>query len=141
MTKESKKLYRSRDDKVIAGVCGGLGEYFNIDPILIRIGFILLFLSAGIGLLLYILLAIILPKEPIDSERVEEPKEKEIGKLEYCPLDKRTIFGLFITFIGFLLLLEEFFPGEWINWSILWAIALIFLGFIIAFRKEKSSCL
>ena len=46
-----KKLYRSKTNKKLAGVCGGLGEYFNVDPTLIRLAAILLFVCAGVGLL------------------------------------------------------------------------------------------
>jgi phage shock protein C len=55
------KLYRSRTDSRIAGVCGGLGEYFDIDPTLIRLIFVLLALTGGHGVLLYIILWIVVP--------------------------------------------------------------------------------
>jgi phage shock protein C len=57
-----KKLKRSRKNRMLAGVCGGLGEHFNIDPTLVRIGFVLLGLSSGFGIVLYIILAIIIPE-------------------------------------------------------------------------------
>jgi|APEBP8051073302_1049394.scaffolds.fasta_scaffold01111_5 phage shock protein PspC (stress-responsive transcriptional regulator) len=64
-TSAMKKLYRSKSDKKIAGVCGGLGKYFGIDPTVIRIGFVLLALPGGLpGVLPYLLLAIIIPQEP-----------------------------------------------------------------------------
>ena len=59
-----KKLYRTRNDKKICGVCGGIAEYFNIDPTLIRIGWTLLAICAGSGVLAYILCAIIMPEKP-----------------------------------------------------------------------------
>lgn len=60
-----KKLYRSGNDKIIAGVCGGLGEYFNIDPLLVRVIFLVLFVvSLGFMTLGYILLWILLPRNP-----------------------------------------------------------------------------
>ncbi len=58
-----KKLYRSNADRVLAGVCGGVGEYFGIDPALLRLGFAALFVLGGSGLLAYILAAVIIPKE------------------------------------------------------------------------------
>jgi phage shock protein C len=62
---ESKKLYRSNTDKMIAGVCGGLGQYFGVDPTLIRLIFALLVVfGVGSGVLLYIVLAIVIPLEP-----------------------------------------------------------------------------
>ena len=56
-----RKLYRSRNDSRIAGVCGGLGEYLDIDPTLIRLIFVLLALTGGHGVLLYIILWLIVP--------------------------------------------------------------------------------
>ena len=60
---EPKKLYRSRRDRMICGVCGGVAEYFNIDPTLIRLGLVLLACS-GSGLLAYFIAAIIIPDSP-----------------------------------------------------------------------------
>ncbi len=58
-----KRLYRSRDNRMLGGVCGGLAEYFNIDPTLVRLAFLLLFLAAGSGPLLYLVMWIIVPEE------------------------------------------------------------------------------
>lgn len=61
-----KRLYRSRDDRMFAGVAGGLGSYLGVDPTLLRLAFAALTLvSAGIGLLAYLALAIIVPLEPV----------------------------------------------------------------------------
>jgi phage shock protein PspC (stress-responsive transcriptional regulator) len=60
----SKRLYRSRKDRKIAGVCGGLAEYFNVDPVLIRILWVVLVLGAGTGILAYILFWLIVPEAP-----------------------------------------------------------------------------
>ena len=56
---------RSRNDRMITGLCGGLGECFNIDPSWIRIALVLLFLTTGLGLLAYLIAYIIVPKEPV----------------------------------------------------------------------------
>ena len=58
----AKKLYKSTSDKKLFGVCGGIAEYFDIDPIIIRIIFIVLLFGYGSGLLVYLLLAFLLPK-------------------------------------------------------------------------------
>jgi phage shock protein C len=58
------KLYRSQDDKMIGGVCGGLAEHFKIDPSLVRLAFALLFFLGGHGLLVYLILWIIIPPVP-----------------------------------------------------------------------------
>ena len=57
----NKRLYRVEDGKMLCGVCGGIAEYFNVDPTLIRLGFALFCLAGGCGLLAYIAAAIIMP--------------------------------------------------------------------------------
>lgn len=85
-----KRLYRSRTDRMIWGVCGGLAKYFNVDPTLVRVVFVLLALMSGFGIIAYIILAIVVPLEGSKSatpkevvrENVEEMKEsaQEFGK-------------------------------------------------------------
>ncbi len=58
-----KKLYRVRDCKVLAGVCGGIGAYFNVDPTLIRVAWALL-AATGSGVLAYLICALVIPQEP-----------------------------------------------------------------------------
>jgi len=60
----AKKMYRSVEDRKIAGVCGGIGEYFDIDPTLVRLLTVALVLAGGSGVLAYILAWIIIPKAP-----------------------------------------------------------------------------
>ena len=62
---EQKRFYLSTTDKKLAGVCGGIAEYFDVDPLLVRIAFIILFLGGGSGLLVYILLWLLAPKSPM----------------------------------------------------------------------------
>ena len=59
-----KKLYKSSTDKKLAGVCGGIAEYFNIDSTLVRLGWVVFSLLGGSGLLAYIIAAIIMPDSP-----------------------------------------------------------------------------
>lgn len=64
MKMENKRLYRSRKDRMICGVCGGIAKYFNIDPTLVRLAFVLIALWAGSGIFAYIIAAIIIPDDP-----------------------------------------------------------------------------
>lgn len=64
MAKQIKRLYRSKKDKVIAGVCGGIAEYFNIDPVIVRVIAVILAFIWGFGILGYIIAWIIIPKNP-----------------------------------------------------------------------------
>ncbi|AFD07840.1 PspC domain-containing protein [Solitalea canadensis] len=59
-----KRLYRNTDNKVISGVCSGLGEYFNLDPTIVRIIFLILFFGLGTGVLIYIILWVVMPEKP-----------------------------------------------------------------------------
>lgn len=68
-----KKLYRSRTDKKLCGVCGGVAKYFNMDPTIVRVLTVLLTLFVGGGLLAYIVCALIMPEEP--ENIVEEAPE------------------------------------------------------------------
>lgn len=58
-----KKLYRSDENKMLAGVCGGIAEYFGVDPTLIRLAWVVFSLLGGSGLLAYILAVIIIPRD------------------------------------------------------------------------------
>jgi phage shock protein C len=60
----TRKLYRSRTNRQLAGVCGGLAEYFNLDATLIRVLFVVLAVLGGSGLVIYLVLWIIVPREP-----------------------------------------------------------------------------
>ncbi len=62
---EPKRLYRSRRERKLAGVCGGVAEYFNLDPSLVRLGWIVIALAAGSGVIAYIIAAIVIPEEPV----------------------------------------------------------------------------
>jgi len=68
MSEQTKRLYRSRDERMIAGVCGGLGEYLNTDPTVIRIlFFVIILISFGAGLVLYLAMWLIVPEEPYNT--------------------------------------------------------------------------
>ena len=59
-----KRLYKSNSNKVIDGVCGGIGEYFNIDPTLVRLAWVVFCALGGSGVLAYIIMALIIPRQP-----------------------------------------------------------------------------
>ena len=67
----TKRLYRDPDNRFLAGACGGLGAYFDIDPVVLRIVFVLVFFVLGGGLLVYLLLWIILPKASTPAQKCE----------------------------------------------------------------------
>jgi len=69
MSEQIKRLYRSRNDRIIGGVCAGLGDFFGIDPVLVRLGFVAAVLLGwpGVGVLglAYLIMLIVVPEEPL----------------------------------------------------------------------------
>jgi phage shock protein C len=63
----TRKLYRSRSDRKLAGVCGGLAEFFSLDPTLIRVLFVILALAGGSGIVIYLAMWIMVPNQPQDA--------------------------------------------------------------------------
>ena len=68
-----KRLYRSRSDRSVAGVCGGIADYLGIDPTLVRIIWVLFAVAGGPGVILYVIMALVVPEEP---EFVQATAEK-----------------------------------------------------------------
>ena len=77
MSEATKKLYRSQSERWFAGVCGGLGNYFGIDPTLVRVLFVIFALTFGSGFLIYLVLWLIIPIEPETTGEVETTGETE----------------------------------------------------------------
>ena len=73
-----KRLIRSRDDKMLFGVCSGLADYLNIDPVIVRLAAVLLTLWNGVGLLIYLALALIMPQEAEITPKANAFDEEEI---------------------------------------------------------------
>lgn len=120
------KLYRSKNDKIIFGVCSGIANYFEIDPTLVRvITAVLLVIGAQFILSLYIILAIVLPEDP------NEKKQKVISKL-----NNSYMLGAGLVIIGVIMLLDSYNIVLWRN---LWPAILIIIGVIIIWEKNKKN--
>jgi phage shock protein C len=83
MIKE-KKLYRSQDNRMIAGICGGIGEYFEVDPNIIRILWMMFSFAGGAGVLAYIAAYIIIPERPYSRKKCDECGIIYETTAEYC---------------------------------------------------------
>lgn len=70
MTTQAKHLYRSRLDRMVGGVCGGLGDYFDIDPTVVRLLFVFGTLLGGPGVIAYLILLVVVPLEPAEATQV-----------------------------------------------------------------------
>lgn len=142
----TKRLYRSRYDSVIAGVSGGLGSYFNMDPLIIRILFVILTLFGFGGLIVYIILWIAIPLDPDysyyssnqNSNINMENKDKSTqpgGNYnkqhpEYKPKsDGNLIAGIILITLGAMFLIDRFVPR--VDFGDLWPVLLIAAGILI----------
>lgn len=150
---QTKRLERSEKRKVFLGVCAGIGHYFDIDPIFIRVLFLLLTFTGGSGLLLYLFLAVLMPKEGQDTEAhrqsisnlAEDIKHsaehvshevKAHFKPDYQERKRRHgLFGWVIILAGVLLLVETFTPHIPIPWQAIIAGIVILFGLSIISRR------
>ncbi|HPN37602.1 MAG TPA: PspC domain-containing protein [Melioribacteraceae bacterium] len=82
-----EKLYRSTKDKVVGGVAAGLGNYLNIDPVIVRIIFVLLTIFNGVGLLVYIIMWIIIPADKDDRPILNFNKDQKINNFDAVNID------------------------------------------------------
>lgn len=119
----NRTLYRSRSNKMIAGVCGGIGEYFNIDPTIIRILWVLCSFS-GIGILAYFVAAIIIPDE--GSTAVHSSGEWSGSK------NANVVIGGILVVLGVLLIARHFL--RWFDSGIVWSLIFIAGGIFIIMR-------
>lgn len=134
-----KKLKKSRTNKVIGGVCGGIGEYFDIDPVFVRIIVVLLaFGTHGVGFAAYIIAMIIMPKDEIKF-RVNE--QGETVQVEDAPTEysswNRYLPGMILICIGLIWFVNENF--YWFRLNEFWPLVLIIVGLFIIFRKKNKS--
>ncbi len=119
----NRKLYRSRKDKMIAGVAAGLGEYFDVDSTLIRILFVVSLFFGGFGILAYIILWIVVPEEPFPftgSSQNEDTKKNESSDqsanetyqqtLREHRERRRNFAGVILIIIGVVFLANNYIP-------------------------------
>lgn len=147
---QGKRLYRSSQDRIFLGVAGGLAEYFEVDPTLVRLVFLILSVWGGAGIVIYIILAIATPEreegENMATKKVKEVKTPEkkarvvAEEVDERPTFKRwqgeQLFGAIVLGVGLIFLLENFIPG--FSFGRLWPLILIGLGlWMIAGREER----
>lgn len=141
-----KGLFRSTTNKIIAGVCGGLGEFFEIDPTIVRVVFILITVFGGSGILIYLILWLIIPKHISASEPKENLKAgaQEIRQAAQNfasqirlkgNQNSRQWLGIMILIFGLIFLLQNFGFYDYINFNRLWPIFLIVIGLLILFKR------
>ena len=130
----TKRLYRSRKDVMIAGVCGGMAEYFDVDPVIIRLLTVLLVFAGGAAILIYLLGWLIIPKAPEGNEAVATMEEAPSSETSEYKGDRgRLLAGLILLILGFIFLASNFVP--WFQFSKLWPLLLIVIGIVVIFKS------
>jgi phage shock protein C len=152
----SARLYRSRTDRFLGGVCGGLGRYLGVDPTIIRLIFLLLLFGQGVGFPLYIVLWILLPAEGASetsgesvSGRISEGVRgmgDDIRRAAQVPHPQAGLwFGLGLIVVGGLMFFDQLadmlgleWITRWLSWSTLWPLLLIAVGAAFIIRGSRK---
>ena len=152
MENNNKRLLRSRNNRVIAGVCAGLADYFNIDIALMRVLFVVATICGSFGFWMYVILWIVVPEEySLESGNKDRdysqnkygetiditPKEEQEGKDGKKTVNGAMIASMILIFIGLVALIDNFTPLAWI-WK-LWPVPIIIIGVILLINSLKNN--
>lgn len=139
------RLYRSRGDRMLFGVAGGLGRYLNVDSTIVRLVWVLLFFAAGTGILLYIIAAILIPEEPEGMPAAAasgDPAAAGGPGGDVPPTAPRRdgsgaiLIGLVLVLVGGWLLLERFLPD--IDGRVVWPAILLVVGLALVLGSMRA---
>lgn len=149
----NKRLNRSVKDKVVGGVAGGLAEYFEIDPVIVRVLFVVSLFFHGAGFIAYIILWITLPEAPYVFETTSNmnatgssstdtpPKTDDAAAAYFKSLDEKKMrrnrnLGIVLLVLGCIFLADNFIPK--IHFADFWPIVLVALGLSLLLNSKKS---
>jgi phage shock protein C len=137
-TNNTKRLYKSRQNRMIDGVCGGIAEYFGIDPTILRILWVLSIFIGGTGILAYIAAMIIMPVNP------EHTGSAPANSTTRSSIATSRFWGLMLVIFGLLILLTNlgifaFFHLWHVSWMVLFAGLLIICGLYLVVRSHRET--
>ncbi|MBE2201467.1 MAG: PspC domain-containing protein [Anaerolinea sp.] len=137
------RLTRSDTDKIIAGVCGGLAAYLNIDAVLVRLAFVVLLFASGIGFPIYVILWVIMPQVDTANQPNSEIIQKNIQEMGNTVAGSMnrvgrpgTVGAIFIL-LGIYFLLNQLGWLHWIHGGIFWPLIIIGLGAYLLIRRSQ----
>ncbi len=150
-----KRLTRDPSRAVLGGVAAGLGDYLDVDPVIIRLVFVILCLAGGSGLILYVVCWLIIPRadDPVRSdsgsappadrlaEEMREAGERVVGNLKRSarePGRGRIMAGGLLIALGVIFLVEQLHPIWWLNLRHLWPLLLIGVGVVILLQARDG---
>lgn len=137
------RLTRSETDKMIAGVCGGIAAYLDIDSVFIRLAFVLLALASGIGIAIYLIMWIVMPRESIAAASDAVVMQDNIKELKETVssgagrLSKPATIGLILIMLGGYFMLAELGLMGWLSGAI-WPVLLIGGGIYWLWKRKQA---
>jgi phage shock protein C len=145
---QAKRLERSSSDKALTGVAGGMADYLDVDPVLVRVGWVVLcFATAGIAFVAYIVMALVMPREGSDGgaqetvvENMEDLAEdaSELGRrLGERRERTRNFFAIGLIVVGAVALLANLGVFSFIDWNLIWPVALIAVGGAFLYTRMR----
>ncbi len=146
---EPRRLLRSRTQRMVAGVCGGLGEYFHIDPTIIRVIFAALMFSGGAGVGIYVLLWLFVPEAGMEtadiSQRVtvagQEIKTSAESFAKRVTSEQgratgRVVLGVILVVAGAMAMMDRVTPWHVLRGDVFWPVVVIAFGAWVMFKKS-----
>lgn len=152
----SRRLYRSRADRVLGGVCGGLGAHFDADPVIFRLVFVLMTVMGGSGLLIYIIMLLVIPKEsatgpaalqtavpvpaaepaPADTLTTAPSEARQEETAPVSRPGRGAAAGIILVALGALFLASNLGLFWWWKWKVLWPVVLVAVGLWLLLRRN-----
>jgi phage shock protein C len=137
------KLVRSDTDKMIAGICGGLAEYLSIDPVFVRLAFVILLFASGIGFPIYLILWVVMPRRATVGASDAVVMQDNIKDLKATVSDQANRLGRPATVGVVFILLGIFFMLSEFGWTAslggaFWPLVIIGLGVLLLLRRRRS---
>jgi len=142
----TRRLYRSRKDRVLAGVASGVADWLRADPALVRVAWVILaFVTSGLAVLVYVVMAFVVSEEPMTRTAADLPPGTDAAAeavTETVGAEPRRdesngplILGILLVGIGLVFLVREYIPA--IDWDRLWPIAIIAVGALLLYTSMR----
>lgn len=134
------RLTRSSSDKMIAGVAGGIASYLAIDPVWVRIGFLILLFASGIGFPIYIILWVVMPMDNRSEDEIHIKGRGDFGDTVHDSVNKLGrpgTIGVILILFGAYFLLSQMGILNWVGGAVFWPLVIIGFGIYLLLKRNK----
>lgn len=139
----ARRIYRSDTERVIGGVCGGIGEYFNVDPTWVRVLFVLSIFAKGLGLLAYLIAWIVIPRrretagsEPVQGDSSGAEAVSAVSGAGTAKRGSGFLPGVILVALGGIFLMDRAF--YWFDFDYVWPLVIIGIGAALIYRSAGN---